>query len=386
MAFLSRSKLLVSTAAGIAIAAIVIAVTAFRPSSNSGQDDDSVLRIGAVLPLSKDQARYGEWIQEGLQLAADEINSRGGVGGKSIEIVFEDDQANPTEATSALRRVLDQINHPVVYGSWSSSCTLAMAPIVERQQVVLMAEALSPQITTAGDFVFRMQPSAPLYIERLAPFAYESLGVRRVAILHRNDDFGVDQAQVFKDFFEALGGTVVLTDSYQVDATTYRAQLTRIDALQPDAIFIAAYSEMGTIVRQVRALNDSVIVMGSVPTENPDLFTLAGEAAEGIVFPSHFDETSQAPEVVAFQATYTERLGRPAEGFAALAYDGLHVLAAAIEGAGDDAVAIRNKLYAMPAKPGVTGTTEFDEFGDVLKPVVIKIVNDGAFARHPEDD
>ncbi len=170
----------------------------YRPRSG---DQDGIVRIGAVLPLTGPSARYGKWIQEGLDLAVENINASGGINGRRLAIIYEDDQAQPVNAASAMQKLVNVDRVPVVFGSWASSAVLAQAPIAERSKTVLMAEAISPKIRDAGDFVFRIQPDARYYLKTLVPFVFDEVGARTASILFVNNDFGVDQADVFKGEF-----------------------------------------------------------------------------------------------------------------------------------------------------------------------------------------
>lgn len=345
-------------------------------SKNDGQKG---AHIGAVLPLTGTSARYGKWIKEGLDLAVEQVNTTGGISGNSLEIIYEDDQAQPATATSVMQKLVNVDKVPCVFGSWASSSVLAQATIAEQSKTVLMAEAISPQIREAGDYVFRIQPDARYYLKELVPFVYEKLKARSVATLYVNNDFGVDQAEVFKTGFEQLGGKVIAQESYLANATDFRAQLTKIIAVKPEALFLPGYAEVGTILKQARELGLVCQMVGSVPTENPDLLSVAGAAAEGIIYPSHFDPDSSDPAVQAFQKAYTTKYGHAAEGFAALAYDGLMIIAGGLKQCGANSACLKDYLYTVKDYKGVTGATSFDEKGDVVKPIVIKTVKNGQF-------
>lgn len=373
-------KAWIGIAAALGVVLIVVFWSVNRPTDLLlGR---TAIRMGAVLPLTGSSARYGKWIQEGLQLAVDHINRDGAINGRPLEIMYEDDQAQATYAASAMQKLVTVDRVPVVFGSWASSSVLAQAPIAERSRTVLMAEAISPQIREAGDFVFRIQPDARFYLRALVPFVFETLQARTASILYINNDFGVDQAAVFKAEFERLGGRVLSQESYLSNTTDFRAQLTKIRAKGPDVLFLPGYAEVGTVLRQAQELGLRCRFVGSVPTENPDLISVAGPAAEGIVYPSHFDPDASDPAVRAFQGDYASRYGRQAEGFAALAYDGLMIIASGLRQCGSGAVCLRDYLYSVRDHPGVTGTTSFDEKGDVIKPIIIKTVRDGRFAPY----
>jgi branched-chain amino acid transport system substrate-binding protein len=340
------------------------------------------IKIGAVLPLSGPSAQYGKWIQEGLELGREEINSQGGINGKQLEIIYEDDQAQPRMAASAMQKLVTTDKVPVVFGSWASSCVLAQAPIAERTRTVIMAIAISPKIRDAGDYTFRIQPDARYYLRQLVPFVCDKLKIRRVCILYVNNDFGVDQAKVFQMEFEKRGGKVLSSEGFTQGATDFRAQLSKIRVLNPEAVFMPAYTEAGYILKQARELGIKAQFIGSVPFENPDILKIAGKTAEGVIYPHHFDPDSPDPLVREYQRKYVKKYGRKSEGFAALAYDGIRIIAETLKKCGNDATCIKDALYKVKDFPGVTGPTSFDDHGDVVKPIVIKTVRNGAFVRY----
>ena len=338
--------------------------------------------IGAILPLSGQSAQYGKWIQEGLELAKEEINSNGGINGVTLNIIYEDDQANPKLAANAMQKLADVDKVPVVFGSWSSSSVLAQAPIAEASHVIIMAEAVSPKIREAGDYTFRIQPDGRLYMHALAPFAYNEMKLRKIAILYVNNDFGTDLASVFKEDFLKLGGQVVSENGFQQNQTDLRTQVSLAGASKPDAIFAPAYTEVGYILKQAREAGLKQQFLAAATFENPDILKTAQDSANGVVYPHHFDPTSGDPVVRAYQEKYSRRFGHISEGFAVLAYDGLNVISAGLRKCSNDTTCIKNYLYSTHDYSGVTGRTSFDEKGDVVKPIIIKTVRNGEFVRY----
>lgn len=344
--------------------------------------DEKEIRIGAILPLTGSSAQYGKWIQEALELGKEEINSAGGINGRRLEIIYEDDQANPTLAANAMRKLINGDKVPLVFGSWASSSVLAQAPIAEQTHTILMGEAISPKIREAGDYVFRIQPDARYYLKKFAPFVYNELGLRKISILHVNNDFGLDQAEVFKNEFEALGGVILSNDRFEQGSTDFKTELVKIKTKNPDGIFCPAYTEIAIILKQARELSLHQQFLASIPFENPDILKAASNAAEGVIYPHHFDPDSPDPLVQEYQKKYLAKYGQRSEGFAALAYDGIQIISEALKKCGNDAPCIKNSLYNVKDFFGVTGSTTFDEYGDVIKSIIIKTVKNGRFVKY----
>ncbi len=354
-------------------------------SKKNTQPPEQAVHIGAILPLSGKASQYGIWIQEALELARDEINQTGGINGVPLKIIFEDDQANPKLASNAMKKLVSSDHVSVVFGSWASSSVLAQAPIANESKVVIMGEAVSPKIRDAGDFVFRIQPDGSVYLKELIPFMVKNLEFKTASIMYVKNDFGVDLADTAESLLQNAGKNVLAKQAFTQGETNFRTQLTVSRASAPDVIFVFAYAEAGHILKQARELGIKAPFFAAATFENPNILKIAGNAAEGVIYPHHFDPASNDPTIEAFQKKYIQRYGRPSEGFAVLAYDGLFILSNALrQCGGEDGVCIRDFLYNMKPYEGITGTTIFDDHGDVLKNIMIKTVKDGKFVPYIE--
>jgi len=352
---------------------------------NQRQKEPEVIKIGAILPLTGKSARYGQYISQALELAREEINQKGGIKGKKLEIIYEDDQADPKQAASAMMKLVNINKVPIVFGSWASSAVLAQAPIAERSKTVIMAEAISPKIRDAGDYIFRIQPDARFYLEKLVPFVYKSLNIKKIAILYVNNDFGVDQAAYFKKKFEELGGKVVYESGFSPGTDNFRGEIEKIKNISPEGVFVPAYTEIGFFLKQAAEMKLRSQFIGSVPFENPEILSIAGSSAEGVIYPYHYAPNDKNKLDVEFREKYRERFGSYPDGFAALAYDGLKIIAHVLRVAGANSERIKEELYKVKDFPGVTGTSTFDDHGDVIKPIVIKTVKNGQFVLWDEE-
>ncbi|OGW41512.1 MAG: hypothetical protein A2Y97_10865 [Nitrospirae bacterium RBG_13_39_12] len=364
-----------------AVLALISLLIAFLMVFSFGcaKKEEKEIKIGAILPLTGQSGQYGQWIRDSLEMARQEINNQGGINGKKLLIIYEDDQADPKAAANAMQKFVTIEKVPIVFGSWASSCVLAQAPIAEKTHTPILAEAQSPKIRDSGDYIFRIQPDSRYYLKYLIPYVYNNLNVHTLAILYVNNDYGVDQAKVFEDYFKQLGGKVVFSEAFEQGTVDFRTQLSKIRSLKPQGVFIPAYTEAGYILRQARELGIKTQFIGSAPLENPDILKIAGIGTEGAIYPHHFDPESSDPNVQQFAEKYKHRFGREIEGYAALAYDGLYVIAHVLKQCGEDRECIKNAIYGVQNFPGVTGLTSFDDHGDVIKPIVIRTVKNGKF-------
>jgi len=340
--------------------------------------------IGALLPLSGEASAYGRWIREALELGKEEINTTGGIQGKKLEIIYEDDSANPKKASLAQKKLSQKYKIPVVFGSWVSSCVTAQIPIARRTKTVVLAEAIAPKLKRTGGYMFTIQPRAEYYIKKLVPFVYFDLNIRRVSILYVDNDFGIAQANIFQTIFENLGGKIISKAAFRQGETNFKGMLKKIKKENPQAIFIPAYTEVIPLIKQAKKLNVPAKFLASVPFENPEIITKLGKLAEGVVYPYHYVSDPKNPVNKNFIKNYKMKYGREPEGFAALAYEGIHIIAKALRNWDQkDKESLKNEFYGIHYF-GPTGETVFDEEGYPIKKIVIKTVKNGKFVKISE--
>ena len=367
----------VLTRRAILLSVLLLIIFSF-PACSKKQPESKEIKIGAILPLSGESAAYGNWIKEAIDLVKEETNTAGGINGKRLEVIYEDDKGQPSVATSAMQKLVSLDKVPIVYGSWVSSCVLAQAPIAEKTRTVVMAEAISPKIREAGDYIFRFDPDARLALAKLIPFVADQNHLR-IAILYINNDFGLDQANVFQTGIEGKKGNVVFKEGYEPGTNDFRTTLTKIKDVQANAVFMPGYLEMATILQQARELGIKTQFYSSFPFENINILKVAGESAEGVIYPYFFDAHSTNPIMLDYQKRYKEKYGRPSEGFAALAYGGMTIIVNVLQKVGPVSEKIKDELYKIKDYPSPFGLVSFDDKGDIDIPILIKTVRKGEF-------
>jgi branched-chain amino acid transport system substrate-binding protein len=271
---------------------------------------------------------------------------------------------------------------PAIVGPVGSSVTLAVAPIAEKEKVVIVSPtATNPRIRTAGDYVFRVVSSDALQGKVLAEVAFAKLGARRAAVLYMNNDYGVGLKDVFEKTFAALGGSIVASEGFQGGDKDFRTQLTKFKARNSDVIFLPGHhTETGLALKQARELGLNVPFLGGDGSLRPELITIAGNAAEGSVFSTMSWGTGTADEAVqSFVSAFEKKYGKKPGVFSALAYDATKVVALAIERGGVTGPEIQAAMAKIKDFKGATGVTSFDEYGEVEKPFSVFIVRGGEF-------
>ena len=343
--------------------------------------DSMEIKIGAILPLTGDGAKYGQSAKRGIDLAVEEINGSGGVRNRKLRIIYEDSMLDPKQGVSAISKLVTVNKVPAIIGAMASSVTLAIAPIAEKNNVVLLSPASSaPEISKAGDYIFRNTYSDIYEGPKISSYAYDKIGSRRSAILYINNDFGVGLSKAFQESFVGLGGKIVAAETYEQGSSDFRTQLSKIKQSEPDSIYLVGYAEIGPILRQAKETGMSHQFLSCIMFEDPKILEVAKEAAEGVIYayPAYNPEGNQHG-VTNFVQKFRQKHNKEADVYAASSYDALKILAHAINLGGFKAASIKEALYSVKDFPGVTGATTFDSNGDVTKPIGIKQVQNGKF-------
>jgi branched-chain amino acid transport system substrate-binding protein len=263
--------------------------------------------------------------------------------------------------------------------------TLQLAPYCERRRVLLLSPSASaPQLTTAGEYVFRTYPSDVFEGASMADFARD-LGLDRVAILAVDSDYGASLAAVFAERFRSAGGSVVALLTFpEGDTAAIGDAVTALAGLSPRGVYVPAYAgDLATVLNLLRPAKSHPIVLGT-SSVTADLVRLAGPAADNLVFPlPSFDADADDPGVRAFAAAYKARFSEPPDVYAAYAYDAVRVLAAAMERAGSFEVDdVRDALLGIDHYEGVTGHMAFDRNGDVVQYPRLYVARGGRFVAY----
>jgi branched-chain amino acid transport system substrate-binding protein len=352
--------------------AVIFVVSCGGPRSNE-------ITIGAIVPLTGDNAVYGTALKKGMDLALDEINGGGGIGKKKLRIVYEDDQANPQKGVTALTKLATVDKVPMVIGAMFSAVTLAIVPIADRQRIVLLSPTSSAvELTHASEFFFRIYPSDAYDGKFLADFAVSKLGAKTASILSIQVASVAEIVKVFKARYQEEGGKVVDEETYQQGETDFRTQLIKIKQSDPDVIFLPGYlREMAIQLTQAGEMRVKKPFLSISTLYDPKIFDLAGSAADGVMFSTpFFDPESRNPIVQHFVGAFAQKCHEKPNIWAAYGYDAVKISALAMQRGEAKASTIREELHKIKDFPGVTGVTTFDRNGDVIKDLtVLKVVD-----------
>jgi branched-chain amino acid transport system substrate-binding protein len=342
------------------------------------------IKVGEIASLTGKEAAFGQSSHKGTVLAVEQLNAAGGVLGRPVELLSEDNQSKAGESATVARKLLSREKVVALLGEVASSRSLEMAPIAQRAKIPMISpSSTNPKVTEVGDYVFRVCFIDPFQGTVMAKFAKETLKARRVAVLTSvSSAYSVGLAKYFKERFVADGGEIALEQKFAEGDKDFKAQLTAIRAAGVDAVFVPGYyTEAALISRQARELGLALPLFGGDGWEAPQLIEIGGKAVEGTYYSTHYSPEDTAPAVQAFVAAFRARWnGETPDAMAALGYDSALVLADAIKRAGGtEGPALRDALAATKGFAGVTGTTNIDPARNASKSAVIVTIKDGQF-------
>jgi branched-chain amino acid transport system substrate-binding protein len=354
---------------------------------NKEDSSSSNVVIGHYASLTGDTATFGTSADEGARLALDEINKSGGVLGKQVKLITEDDRSLSTEARSTAQKLITKDNCVILLGEIASSRSIAAAPIAQKAGVPMLSPgSTNPKVTQEGDYIFRACFIDPFQGEAMARFGMENLKLKKFAILYpNNSDYGVGLRDYVKAAVAKAGAgfSIVAEESYAEKADKdFRGQLTKIKAASPEAIFVTGYyTEAGLIASQARQLGLNVPLIGGDGWDSPVLVESGGQAMEGNYFTNHYSPDEDRPEVKAFVDAYKAKFnGKIPDAMAVLGYDAMKLAVDAIKRAGNtDRKAVRDALASTKGFPGVAGAITINAERNADKPIVVVQVKDKKF-------
>lgn len=355
-------------------------------TENEGSNEEDVIRIGWIGPLTGDGAPWGKAELNAIKMLVDETNEKGGVKGKKLELYNYDNRMDSVETTNAGRRIIDQDKVVAILGTNSSSASIALAGVCDSSKVPQIATtATNPAVTVkdnkARPYTFSVQFTDPQQGIIMVNFATQELGAKTAAILYEiGNDFSLGVSQFFEQYFKENGGTITTIEAYKSGDVDFRAQLSKIKGTNPDVIFIPAlYKEVGLAANQARSLGISCQLLGTDSWLTYDLFTVASDAVEGSYLVGPID--LKDPTLDDFKARYNAKYGfEPGAegGNAFLAHDAFMVLLDALNRADSfTGESIRDAIEATKDVDCLTGKISINK--DTHQPIkdgfVFKIEN-----------
>ncbi len=345
------------------------------------------VKIGLVYELTGGTATFGSAAANGAKLAVKEINAKGGVLGKQIQLVTADNKSEPSESANAMTKVITQDKVIAVTGFTTSSNAIAGASVAEANKIpFITAAATNPKVTVddksgkVKDYTFRVCFIDPFQGTVGANFALNSLKVKQVAVMIDNSsDYSKGLAKFFTDAFTKGGGTILAEEAYLQKDQDFKTVLTKIKALNPEMIYVPGYyEEVGKIVKQARELGITVPILGGDGWDSPKLIEIGGAAMNNTYFTNHYSVEDTSPASKTFVDAYKKEYGQVPDAMAVLGYDAMYVMVDAIKRANSaEPDKIREAIAATKEYKGVTGDLTMNATHDAVKSAVIIEIKDG---------
>ena len=361
----------------VLVAALLTVPLAGCGNTSGGSGDEIV--IGGLAPLTGSVAQYGVAVDNAVKMAVDDINAKGGLLGKRIKYISYDEKGDPTEATNAYTRLVDQDKIVALIGDVTSAPCEAVAQQAARDKLPMITPSgTSEAITTYGENVFRACFIDPYQGQLMASYASKKLNAKTAAILFDNGDpYSSGIADAFEAAAKALGMTITNKEGYASKSTDFNSQLTKIKAGNPDVLLLPVYyNDVVLIAKQAKDQGLTATLLGAdgwdgvaseVAKKSDDIKKLLNNA----YFCSQYSASSSDPALQNFLKTYKEKYNEEPNMFAVLGYDAMQIMAAAIEKAGTtDSAAVIKALRETNYK-GLTGTTTFDDKRNPVREAII---------------
>ena len=368
---------------GLALAAAVAAIGTAGPAAAQ-----QTLKFGLAMPLTGSQSAYGKDQIKATEWAVADINAKGGVNGKKLEVIVLDTQADPTVGINAVNRLVNVDKVPVFVTAWSA-VVKAVAPIANREKVLeLSIGANAPEIARLGDYVYTSFPLADVDVTAVANYAHNTLKHKRVAVLYVNNDTGVEAAKIYKSVFEKAGGQVVAYEAYDPKATDFTGMLLKVRTANPDFIHLhGLIADMPIVIAQMRQLGLKQRVSTYSGGLNQQMSEKAGAGAEGLIVTSLAPNEKQNPNVGPYIERWKKAENRIPNGlpYTQYLYDAAYLVAALYDyveknklpatGENMRKALIAVKTFELP----LTGKLVVNEDHTVKKPVNLVTVEKGQF-------
>lgn len=343
------------------------------------KETSDTIKIGGIFPLSGPVAVYGTECRNGVELAISEINAAGGINGKMLELIAEDDEGSPEKSVNAYKKLVTKDKCSIIIGSLTSGCTAAISSLAQAQKVLLLAPAATQtNITDAGDYVFRACFIDPFQGTVGGKFALEDLGAKNAAVLYDiQNDYSIGLFENFKIAFEQGGGKVVAEESYSTGDKDFNAQLTKIRTMNPDVVYLPDYyGTVALIAKQLRAQGITAPIVGADGWDG--IIDNAGDEVLNGFYSNHYAADSTDGKVVTFVESYRSKFGSTPVSFAALGYDCAYLLKDAMVASNSTDSSVLKDQLMNTSGAYVTGTLTFDAKRNPVKSaVMLEIVKQG---------
>jgi branched-chain amino acid transport system substrate-binding protein len=341
------------------------------------------IRIGFHVPLTGFAAADGKSALQGAELAVEQANAKGGVNGRKVELVVYDDQAKADQAVPLANKYIGEGLKLVVSGSYSGPTRAAAGVFQQAKIPYISSYAIHPDITRAGNYVFRTSFMGEVQGRAAAKLIGELLKKKKVTLVTLNNDFGQALSAGFKEVAAKFGIQIASEYTYAMSDRQFGSIVASVRRDQPEAVYVMGYFfNGGPLVAQLRAGGVSAPIIGTEGFDTHNFITIAKEAAEGVMITTSLDRDTKLPEMRRFIDEYEKKYNTPADMVAATTHTGLSVALNALARAGaDDPARIREAISQTKDFAAATGRITFNELGEIYKAAQIQVVKNGKFTH-----
>lgn len=340
------------------------------------------INVGAILPLSGPATYFAEQARKGLELAVQDLAQQ--YPHLQIKLLYDDSMYTPKGGVTAYQNLKNNQQLDTVI-TLSSQVSVAVQPLANQDDILQMAIASSADnYSTPNDLSVRVSTLAEADMARLATFIKDQ-NYQRLAILYLNNDFGISFAKALKTELQVQGATVQIPieESFVLETKDYRASLTKIKQVNPNAIFVvSASTHTADIIKQAKEINLEGQFLAARSLEDPVLIRNAGRLAEGIIYTYAFDPERDTPEVKNFVQGFREKYSEIPDGYSAEAYEGLRLIAQAFNQCGKNSDCLKKYIHSLRGYSSIFGPLDFDSDGDVRYEYFLKTVRNGQFVKY----
>ncbi len=334
------------------------------------------VKIGVSTPMTGPATATGSWIRNGIELALERLPVE---DRERIELVYEDDQCNPTTGMTVAHKFVENDNVKFMMGPLCGAVINPTMGYYEEHKIMRMLPGVGLESNIGkGNYYFILLGSVQTLMQRLASFAHKQ-AIQTVSILYIDDDYGKDNVKWFEKYFTEQGDKIIAKESYVRGDTDFRTQLTKIKAGNPDAVLLVAYGpSLVNTVKQMDELGLKAQKLSLINTEDTEIVKSGGVLVEGIIYPTIID-TTQSDIKTWFAQRYLEKFGAPNEAISASSFDSFNILYSAIKKCNQDVDCVKAEIAKTKDYVGASGTITVDEQGVGIRSPAIKIVKNGKF-------
>jgi branched-chain amino acid transport system substrate-binding protein len=358
----------------------ILVFSLFAAGCGQAQNSDTV-KIGWFGPLTGPAATDGTHSRDAALLAIEQINKAGGINGKKVELIAEDDQNKPEEAIKAVQKLIYKDQVVAIVGGSYSGTTKTVAPKIQQAKVpMVVAYAVHPEITKGGDYINRVIYTGPVQGKAMADFAVNDLKKKNFAVLYVDIDYGKSIFGAFKQEVEKLGGKVVIDRSFQMGDKNFTPLLTAVKAANPDALYVVGYyNEASLIVKQAKELGITAQLLGVDGFDSPKYLELGKENTEGSIFTTSFYASDPREVVQKFVQAWKSKYHGEPDMLSSQSYDATMVILEAMKKAGTDKEKLAQAINQTKDFEGTSGKISFGANHEAIKPVIFMTVKNGKF-------